>query len=249
MKKLNCILLSLVYLLGTCSLTSCGKLTYEESKNKLKENFKVEDYLYLKDFDNSDIFEKFKYCYESAITYYEPSEPYLKTTEAPNVVDYWEENRHRNNFLYCFSTTEGEYFIENSYTFYHFWALQNKRILIFPNKKNNNYSFSFVDEKIPDDDSGQFMENFVSLLEYNGSFGYVMSFNTQEFLNYTLSMLYNTDNLDYDIYFVKYEGGRLGFFFDIYLIPQEEKFSKEIVTKFAELGDFAYFDFERIREN
>lgn len=135
MKKLNCILLSLVYLLGTCSITSCGKLTYEESKNKLKENFKVEDYLYLKDFNNSDIFEKFKYCYESAITYYEPSEPYLKTTEAPNVVDYWEENRHRNNFLYCFSTTEGEYFIENSYTFYHFWALQNKRILIFPNKK------------------------------------------------------------------------------------------------------------------
>lgn len=250
MKKLDCILLSLVYLLGTCSLTSCGKLTYEQSKNKLKDNFKVEEYLYLRDFDNSDVFEKYKYCYENAIEYCEPSKPYLKTTKKPNVVSYWEENRYENNFLYCFSTTEKEYFIDNNYTFYHFWALENKRILIFPNKQDNNkYSFSLVDEKIPDDFSGQFIENFVSLLEYDGSFGYVLSFYTQEFLDYTLSMLYNTDNLDYDIYFVKYEGGRLGFFFDIYLIPQEEKFSKNLVNKFAELGDFAYFDFDKIREN
>ena len=63
------------------------------------------------------------------------------------------------------------------------------------------------------------------------------------------NLLYNTDNFEYDIYFNKHDAKDVNIFFDMYLIPKDEKFSKDIVNKFVELGDFAYFDFEKIREN
>ena len=249
MKKLNCVLLSIVYLLGTCSLTSCGKLTYEESQNKLKSNFKVEDYLYLKTFDNSDVFEKFPYIYDPWWIY-DTNKKYLKVTSVPELVYYYgvDGNKDANDFLKYFGYDGDEryYFSKNNYTYYNFWSFDEKRILIYPNKTDDNkYSFSFTDGMIGD--FGPNIGNWAALIESNGIFGFVLTFDDQDFLNYTLSMIYNTDNFDYDIYYIKYEPKHYELFCDMYLIPKDENFSKDIVIKFAELEDYAYFDMEAIR--
>jgi hypothetical protein len=245
MKKLNCVLLSIVYILGTCSFTSCGKLTYEESQNKLKSNFKVEDYLYLKTFDNSDVFEKFPLVYIPDCIY-DTSNTYLKVTSTPELVDYFRYDPYYNDNLNYFSSDGKEYFINNNYNYYNYWSFKNKRILIYPNKIDNDlYSFCFTDSHI--ESFGQYIENWSSFIESNGVYGFVLTFCTQDFLDYTLSMLYNTNDFDYDIYFVKYEGNQYNFFCDIYLIPKDENFSKDIVIKFAELGNYAYFDMDAVR--
>lgn len=251
MKKLNCILSSLVYLLGTCSLTSCGKLTYEQSKNKLKENFKVEDYLYLKTFDNSDVFEKFKYTYDKS-NLFDYTNTYTKITSVPELIEEFgeEEVSLTTDFMENFGSegNEKNYFNENNYKYYNFWAFNKKRILIYPYKnEDGKYGFCFTDSKLTN--YGQSTGNWASLIESNGIFGFVITFDNQEFLNYTLSMLYNTDNFDYDIYFLKHEVKYWGIFFDMYLIPKDENFSKYIIIKFAELGNYTYFDVEAIRNS
>lgn len=249
MKKINCILLSLVYILGTCSLTSCGKLTYEQSKNKLKENFKVEDYKYLKTFDNSNVFAKFELVYEES-NLYNPNITYTKVTTVPELVDYYgsKEVTLTTDFMNHFGSTgdEKDYFKKNNYSYYNFWAFNKKRILVYPNiNSTGQYSFSFTDSMLTD--YGQSIGNWAALIESNGIFGFVITFDKQEFLDYSLSMIYNTDNFEYDIYFNKHDVKDANIFFDMYLIPKNEKFSKDIVNKFAELGDFAYFDVETLK--
>ena len=251
MKKVNCFLLSLISLLGSYSFTSCSKLTYEECKTKLKSNFKVEDYKYLKSFDNSNVFEKFELVYDKS-NLYDPINTYTKVTTVPELVDYYgsEEVTLTTDFMNYFGSTgdEKDYFRKNNYSYYNFWSFNKKRILIYPDKKENGqYSFSFTDSMLTD--YGQSIGNWAALIESNGIFGFVITFDKQEFLDYSLSMIYNTDNFEYDIYFNKHDAKDVNIFFDMYLIPKYEKFSKDIVNKFVELGDFAYFDFEKIREN
>lgn len=237
--KLNFKKGSIILLLTTLFMCSCSS-----SQSKLKERFDLEKYSEIKNLDINNFYSNEKYkMYYDLYNYYE-KEAYFPLQTIPTLdSDYLTYDEYACATSLYFRDKAPRYMKDHGYNFYPSWSFDLVRIVFYPTISENGCALKFKDAKVSSIVS---LQNIVSVIENNGVFGYQMNILDQEYLYAVLSILYNCNDLQYDIYVV--DGPRQeGLYADVYFIPQDNKFSKDIVDEFLKIDTCFYFDKEGLK--
>lgn len=232
--KFNFKKVGILFLLSNLFLCSCSS-----TQNKLKERFDLEKYKEIKNIDVNNFYtnEKYKNYYEF-YNYYE-KEAYFPLQTIPTLdSDYFTYDEYSCATSLYFRDKAPTYMKDHDYNFYPSWSFDLVRIVFYPTINESGCVIKFKDAQISSIVS---LQNIVSVIENNGVFGYQMNILNKDYLYAVLSILYNCNDFAYDIYVV--DGpSKDGLFADVYFIPQDNKFSKDIVEEFLKIDTCFYFD-------
>lgn len=232
--KLNFKKVGTLFLLSTLFLCSCSS-----SQGKLKERFDLEKYSKIKNIDVNNFYSNDKYkMFYDCYAYFD-KEAYFPLQTIPALdSDYLTYDEYVCVTSLYFRDKAPTYMKDHGYNFYPSWSFDLVRIVFYPTISENGCIIKFKDAQVSSIVS---LQNIVSVIENNGVFGYQMNILDQEYLYAVLSVLYNCNDLPYDIYVV--DGPRQeGLYADVYFIPQDNKFSKDIVDEFLKIDTCFYFD-------
>lgn len=255
MKKIFKNLIILTTIFSSLNLYSCNNSSSSDSlkdtKTKLKERFKVDDFLKVK--QDELIYDYYGMKYDEGLDgVLVNGDPFINLTKKPEYNEYYLQSKNKVDDVIYFSQHE-YYFNYNGYKYYSNGFLEEP-IYLYPNVINDKYTFSF--RYITSGTNQTLYPSFADVLEYNGTYGYVFKVCQLSFFTFYLTQLaYNTPNFPFDIYCVEdtiyYSDGKTyNGVINIFLIPQDDKFSKEIVNKIYEIGENSYLvDLEAIKNS
>lgn len=143
------------------------------------------------------------------------------------------------------------YFKKEEYMFYPYYFMKSK-IMVYIDICNENYVFRFahtVDEYVQAESHyGPYRYN-VSAIECDGVFGYVLSYFHNNDLDEVYEVLYllaNTPDLGYEIYYLESRDNK---YKNIYLIPENENFSRNFIEYFNNDNNIHYLNIEEIKKH
>ncbi len=232
--KLNIKKFVSVAILSTLFLCSCST-----SQSQLKERFDLEKYKVVKNIDVNTFYTNEKYSYFYNFYSLSDKEAYFPLQTLPTINEKllpYKENACLTS-LY-FRDQAPTYMVDHGYNYYPCWFFENQRIIFCPTISENECKVMF---KNTYPSSVVSLQNQISVIENNGIYGYQMNILDQDYLNAVLSILYNCVEIPYDIYVV--DGpATAGLYADVYFIPQDKQFSKDIVDEFLKIDTCFYFD-------
>lgn len=223
MKKLS---LSLLLIF---SLTSCNQ-NYEFIE---KENFTFDATSFLYNVKNNK--DNYLMYLDEYYAFLDEKKPFIELIENPTLIN--DEYKYYGD----------SYFKDDDYTYYSFEYL-NQRIFVAPLIVEGNPTFSFYFQ-----DSNEIIYahyppymTYVHVVESNGVYGFVLE-DIAYSKNYSLlSLILNTTYFPYDIY---YQENQFRNNWKMYLIPQNDKFSKVCFEEFNKDENIHYLNLDLIRKS
>ena len=168
------------------------------------------------------------------------------------IIDSWKEkgDQYLSEAILSHQKISSPYFKREDgyYLLTHYFM--NNNIMIWIDKEYEQYKFKFTYtieyDNFPSSVYGPYPYN-INSIEYNDIYAYQLVFNESESMESIYELIYlmaNTEELKYDIYFVSKPTNE---FYNFYMIPQNNKFSKKYIKYFNEDENLHYLDINKIR--